>query len=466
MTLKGVPLSPALATAGRKVALTELHQWLRGQPSAIAVRAETAEEAIAFVAASFHQLSETERDRAVSRTIVVRSLDAWQMLVGSTQPLLLVPVFADRGRTPAAVGRGHHVLLPQGRNEPQLGRTIEVLRVRSDEVTAALMAMGFAKERAEQLAPLARNSIGALRRQMAVHPAALVPAWATPEVAATVLPAILAGRWNEENKADREVIAALATMSYADYRKILLRWASESDPPFRQIGTMWTVVAKDDAWALLSSCLTNDDLLRLETSALESAGEVDPKYELPPEKRWQAPIHGQVPRHSSELREGLADTLALMAATSDHVKLNVVQSGQEWADRIVRKVLDRATTWQAWASFCGQLRSLAEAAPDVFLNALSRVTKGEKPLVVNLFVDADPFFSSSPHTELLWALETLAWSPNYLGGASVMLAKLARLDPGGKLANRPSRSLREIFFLGTPVRPRMLTNGYACLTRS
>src|SRR6266545_6728244 len=54
-------------------------------------------------------------------------------------------------------------------------------------------------------------------------------------------------------------------------------------------------------------------------------------------------------------------------------------------------------------------------------------------------------FLSSPHTGLLWALEDLAWSPEYLGRVALVLARLQELDPGGRLSNRPSESLREIF---------------------
>ena len=49
------------------------------------------------------------------------------------------------------------------------------------------------------------------------------------------------------------------------------------------------------------------------------------------------------------------------------------------------------------------------------------------------------------HTGLLWALEGLAWLPEYLKESSLILLKLAQLDPGGTLANRPINSISEIF---------------------
>jgi hypothetical protein len=48
-------------------------------------------------------------------------------------------------------------------------------------------------------------------------------------------------------------------------------------------------------------------------------------------------------------------------------------------------------------------------------------------------------------TGLLWALETLAWHPDYLTRVTMILGQLAEIDPGGNWANRPSNSLSTIF---------------------
>ena len=107
---------------------------------------------------------------------------------------------------------------------------------------------------------------------------------------------------------------------------------------------------------------------------------------------------------------------------------------------------------QLWASLSDVLPLLAEAAPDVFLNAVDTASTGADPIIRKLFMDSSQnmLAASSAHTYLLWALERLAWSPDYLGGAALALARLVRLDPGGRLANRPGTSLRGIFVLWYP----------------
>ena len=127
------------------------------------------------------------------------------------------------------------------------------------------------------------------------------------------------------------------------------------------------------------------------------------------------------------------------------------QNGQVHANRIVHTILARANadvTGRGWASVSPFLPLLAEAAPDVFMDAIDAC--GD-PVLLTLFTDNDSSsiaFGHSPHTNLLWALETLAWSSDYLSRVTLQLARLARLDPGGRLSNRPARS--HIFFLAHP----------------
>jgi hypothetical protein len=90
---------------------------------------------------------------------------------------------------------------------------------------------------------------------------------------------------------------------------------------------------------------------------------------------------------------------------------------------------------------------LAEAAPNFFLDAVAAGLEGRDPVLMKLFSEeTDGLFGArSHHTGLLWALETVAWSPEHLRRSALNLARLARLDPGGRISNRPENSLRDIF---------------------
>ena len=185
-----------------------------------------------------------------------------------------------------------------------------------------------------------------------------------------------------------------------------------------------------------------------EAVVLEVLAGASPSLELPIGERWMANMLGKTLPHSGFLREGLVETLALMAALSDVTRWQDASSAQDRASRVVWRLLERATQdWKVWASISDLLPRLAEAAPTIFLEAVEKGLSGEQPMLMNLFAeDTESFWGGgSHHTGLLWALEALAWYPDYLSASALILAKLARLDPGGRLANRPDRSLREIF---------------------
>jgi len=89
---------------------------------------------------------------------------------------------------------------------------------------------------------------------------------------------------------------------------------------------------------------------------------------------------------------------------------------------------------------------LAEAAPDEFLSALEVDFRQSAPAITALFEkDADGFFSSSPHTGLMWALGLLAWDTSHLAQTVLALATLIKLDTGGRINPRPAGVMFDIF---------------------
>jgi len=439
------PFTPEIVLAGRVEAARGIEEWLGGPPSILDVQAETLEEAVAFYAATVQRLPEDSRETTEVRSVVVEESTTWRRLALSERPLVLIPTFSDRSVVPHAVQRGHHVLLPLGLSEAAGNRSIHLDRPRRDAIRSALATMQVPDAGIESLATLGRRSLAALRRRLALNPAILVPQWASPTQARELLPALLIGRWSDTNPGDREILARLAGRGYDEVAATLTRWSNETDPFIRRVGDTWLVVAKGDSWLLLSRFLTHDDLDRFAQAVLDVLGETDPRYELEPERRYAAAVYGKVLPHSGFLREGIAETLALMAARSASCSFSDSASGEEWSERILFRLFAVASTWQHWASLSGVLPLLAEASPSQVLDAVGKIASGDSPVAVDLFRQEDSLFGGSPHTGLLWALERLAWPAEHLPRVALLLAKLAQLDPGGKLANRPAGSLREIF---------------------
>lgn len=440
------PIQPNLLISGRNKSVENLSHWLRATPSVLSLQGASREEAAAFFASTVALLAADEREHVYARSAVVENLVAWRRLVAAETPLILIPTFDEREVVAAATNQKHHVLIPLGKDEPASQGSIVLSRPHRESAKRALLEMGIAENKAEDLATLARQSLLALRRKLAIRPEALCPHWAKPDEARSLLPALLAGKWVDSNASDQAIISALSRSPYAEVNAHLSRLANEADPPVRRTGETWLLISRAEAWSLLARFLTREDLETFERVAIECLSQSDPYFDLSGVERMVAEFKTESRPCSNFLREGLLETVVLMAANSDGNNWLDSTTGQTRADRIVWRLLHSAS-WQSWASLSHQLPLLAEASPTSFLEAVENGLSGEEPKLLNLFVESkdDIFGGRSNHTGLLWALELLSWHPDHLSRAALLLGKLARLDPGGRLANRPAKSLREIF---------------------
>ena len=173
--------------------------------------------------------------------------------------------------------------------------------------------------------------------------------------------------------------------------------------------------------------------------------ELDPQFELPAEDRYAASIHGKVLKHSQDLRQGLTETLALLG-NHGHILQNCSQHKPETVAILsIREIFEQAD-WRLWGSLNNLLPTLAEAAPSEFLNKVENALQQTPCPFDELFAQEGKGISGRNYmTGLLWALENLSWSEEYLVRVSVILAELASRDPGGNWANRPTNSLTTIF---------------------
>lgn len=442
-------MSPDLVLAGRENVAEQIHVWFDNPVAPLVIRGESREEAIAVLAAALENLVPERHEDILARVVLVQDVPAWNHLAVSDGKLVLIADFdCDSASIGRAVRNKHSVILPLGHSDTATSHAIEIPRLSREGVSRTLVANGVAEDRAQDLAALARRSLIALRRKLAIVRGIEQPPWARPENARSLLPALLAGRWSGDMKGDREVLAALAGKSYDEFGSELVRWSSENDPPVRCLGTTWYLTSEEDAWSLLGRFLTPDDLNRFQEIAVEMLGRPDPAFDLPDEKQWMAAAIGARPAHSGLLRAGVVNTLAILGARGDGIRITGGSTLEIFARRPVAQLLN-TSDWKVWASL--PLGLLAEAAPEEFLNAVDRGVAGDQPFLFHLFRDKDAgVFSSAPHTDLLFALETLAWNEDHLVRTVTVLAKLAHLDPGGKWANRPLASLRSIFLLWLP----------------
>lgn len=444
--LSSPPLTPELVLAGRTDAAAALLRALDGPAQVTTVSAHDEEELLVFVAAVVLSAPDADRVRALdARSIIVKDAYTFQRLEYAPDSLVLVPYY-DELRREARLFRNHHVII---RAEDGGSATINVPPIDIESFQALLVADGVPEARALELARLAHRSIYAFQRATPASQVAAA-AWVADLSSVVVRRAWLVGRWNERRSGDEDALAELFARSYSEAREELVRLTAGSDPLFVRVGETWTVTSLNDAWQFGHPRLDQADLAAYEALIQSVLGAVDPRLDLPVAERWMAGVYGKTPIHSGDLRKGVAEVLALIGAKGQDVSIGSV-AVQTWLYAVLRRLFARLNddlTGHLWASLTDVMPLLAEAAPDVFLQALDAGLEGDQPLLRMMFVDneqSNPLSISSPHTGLLRALEALAWSSEHFGEVVEKLARIAEVDPGGRLSNRPAESLASIF---------------------
>jgi hypothetical protein len=348
-------------------------------------------------------------------------------------------------------GGGFKVSLKLAVTDPQNPCEIRLPRAWRHELNEALVAAGFGEERAGRLARECGGYLAVLQRLAAPNAGTAMPIWALDPGGAALAPFVLFGSWNDEMEADREVVDQLTGIPYDQALARASGWLMKPESPFRRNGTVWHLVSREDTWVHLAPRLNRPALENFARIAVGVLSEDDPQFELEPKQRIFAAAHGKLPRHSRALREGLAETLALLGAELVSPPSLPVGTGPDYARQIVLELFPAGMTTHRWFTLSPILTLLAEAAPEEFLQAVERDVTSDDPAVVGLFSGDDgDIFSSSRHHHLMWALTLLAWHPAYLCRAAVILAQLAALEPGGKTSPLPATSLVDIFRLWFP----------------
>lgn len=439
---------PALDLSGLLVARdserAKLLALLQGPPLVVEISATTVAEATAFVGACIDSLPEHERDSLWARAIWVDSNAGLRTIAVSDRPLIVVA----SGELPGA-GTQHHFVKVSASRSSGAGNAIELGTQPVSALVEYLAKQGLDRNDAYERCQEAGGYLERVRHTLlAVAPA--VPEWVVPAVGVTVAATILIGEWDESYETDKAIVSAIAGVEYEQFVRAVTPFQSGPLPLISRAGTVWKVYARPTAWKLLEPSLTTRQLEEFLQSAHDVLLEPDPRFDLAPEERWMANVHGKRRAHSGHLRNGLVGGLLHAAVLGrDDSACYAGRRAQRWIDGACHRLFESRGEAGFWRRIRGELRELAEATPDQFLTALEADLEQAEPQVCDLF-DEEGEHGACLHSDLLWALELLAWAPEYVGRVVLVLAALAERDPGGRWANRPHSSLTEMLLPWQP----------------
>lgn len=452
-------LTEQLIVGDRKAVADELLVKLAGPAQSVMLGAETSEEVIAFAVAAIRSAEPQTRRALENKTLIVRTEPAARFLsqhaglvfITTDDAEKLTGVLAQKGVTlSAAIGfqaRKHPMLKPQT----------------ASSMADGFVTMGIDRDEGYELAQRCGRNLTVLKR---LRPSGRAPEPEWLPQAAALKPAFMAGGWSSNVKLDCEVLRELSgAATYANFEGILFPTLALADRPIDRVSDVWQVRAPVDAFHFYGELIGDGDLARLRAAVLKVFSHIveGPSRDQAFSLNYVAPED-----YSKWLRDGLALTLLLVAAL--HGVGGLQMNGttpQQYVDDIITALPEWGKNHRVLIGLGDQTAHIAEAAPSPFLTALESMLEGNPAQLSRIFAPEDTSFfgRTSPHVAVLWALEVLAWDPKHLNRSSLVLAKLAMLDPtpDSNFVNRPINSLRSILLSWAPNTYATSTQRLACL---
>ena len=348
-------LPPKIFIVGRDNACNALQALFQGQSNKLILFAESPRDVDDFVAAYLATLDDDTAQSFANRCLYISDEDAWRSVVESKKSHVLVAdpdlclESENADLQTLATSKGHTVIIPIC--AAWSGHNPEIIKLRSptqSQLETAFLDEQYSLVRARELASIGGDRLSVLRRYFQGLEA--IPPYTSWDNARLLAQAGLAGKWNEKSEADRAALEKLLGKEYGEWIESLISDTLRSDTPLIQRDGKWRLVARGESWNALGPRLTDDDLDRLQETAIMVLGERDPKFDLPEEERFAASIHGKQLQHSEILREGLAETLALVGSRPEALSSCSHDKADSVAVLTVRGLLENAT-WDRWGEF-------------------------------------------------------------------------------------------------------------------
>ncbi|MFO0858270.1 MAG: hypothetical protein U0640_13055 [Phycisphaerales bacterium] len=435
---KTVPAS--LIIAGRNEAVTKFQQWMQKPEGDFKIGADSSEEVELFVLAAARQLL-VDQSKNASSILIARSREALAWLSELLAPTIVLT--RDLQIRDEIIARGYRHVHCVYCVETFDKEAVDIRQIDREVTEKELQAIGYSERESQRIVSESKGSVVALLWGMGSQSLSHA-GWLREPVASELAALVLVSAWNDQSSADRALLEKLAERPYKQILGLIRNWQRPEDPLAR-LDANWSWRAWRVVWERLAVKFTSGLVNRFAHVAIEVLGDLSDRGNMSYVHRFGGRFPAGSQQASEQLRESLVRTIA-MCGTTDVPMTGV--DGRQVARYAVEMLLNVEEGGVRWLALAHYLPDLAEAAPDAFMNRLSDVL--EKPdLIAALFAEHNAY-GHNAYCNVLWALERIAWNPEYLSMVLVLLGRLAQVDPGGTFSNRPSASLRAILLAWYP----------------
>ncbi len=430
--------------------LTQLRENLESNRlNLYTIKADSVEEATAFVCSVL-----LEQADLAAASLVVTNPAGWRFVDKHPSLKIAIAAHPEIAQHPSR-RNGLTVIIPcaigdMGGYSPSYAKqndtNLTIERPDIYQFEKALATLGFSEGEAHRIALNTGRSWSVYRRRFAENSAICHPAWLDAPQATSLSTLCLLGSWSDDQKADKDFVSSLADRTYEEVEKELRYLSQQNDAPVLKIGSVWKAKSALDLLDLFAERITSNELDRFFELARQILTTPAPELDLPNDQRYAAQIYGKVRPQSCLLIESLCETLVKLAVNGSQLPSLRDAQIESRVARLVRELLHEADETR-WLSLSSLLPSLAEAAPDSFLKAKEWSLAQPNAPVGCLITESSStsFTGNCWHAGLLWALETLAWSPKQFTRVALILAKLVHVLYSSNLGNTPMSSLTGLF---------------------
>lgn len=445
-------LSPELVLAGkdRQTCRYQLWDWLENDESQpLLLNAYSPHDGKLFLSASL--LSADGYGDWLVRAVFCDDIKTLRQLAVGAVPQFIITNIDDRGIAQKAIKNGHKycVLRPHShkrkiKNIPQIELPLRISRHEGEQ---ALRDLGMPKGEIERTLRSAGRMLMALRREISGEH----PCWASPELRNIMPAVVLISGWDESRDEDRETLENLSRKQYQEIENALKKVKALPESPIQYIEPYWRVFSPMDTWRCLAPQLSKSDMENFRTVCIAAFTKPDPVLDLPSEQQWAAAIYNKRTPYSTFLREGLLQSLIIIAEFGDSFGLECVDSPQAWVNRVVYDIFEECRDSKKWKALTNSFIELAEAAPDIFLKELERRIQEQPESLKDLFsTEGDSLLSSGYYENLIWALKKLAWLHEYFPRVVRNLVWLCQIPFESNSNLTPLSALHDIFRIECP----------------
>jgi addiction module HigA family antidote len=441
-------LSRSLFDGVVQTSKSSLASWLKNAPDRpYIVTSDSEEESLAFLACVLETTGanpEEHKDRA----LVVRTVEALRRASKASSSFIAVIVSPDVEAASAGLHKTQHTIIVRRKTAVEGEPDIALDLVDDETFRKGLAQTGIPEEDIPALTRASGQSLTILRRRLSDVPAIKFPPWAADNaLTRKLIPLGLAGAWNSQSKEDQQVLSCLTEEDYTSTEKAVTDLSQLEHSPVWAVGRYRGVASKIDVLYATHRLVTWSDLEKFFFTARIVLSERDPALDLPEDKRHWAGWYGKTRDHSAALREGICETLVLLAIHGNNLFRDRLGVDIEAHVNVIIRELLTPFNAETWSSQRSDLPRYAEAAPDLFLDIVEQDLKSDDPKILSLLSPSSTeiFGGGCPRTGLLWALELLAWNPDRLPRVASLLARLSEIKIDDNWSNKPENSLESIF---------------------